>query len=75
MTIFRPVWLRKRSYAIKHKMANLSLPQTLSDGYIRPVLPAGTPYMDQYFKIPEIRDAALLGRVLTLEFLFGHLGL
>ncbi|MEZ5757585.1 MAG: hypothetical protein R3D86_05125 [Emcibacteraceae bacterium] len=75
MTIFRPTWLRKRSYAIKHKMAELSLPQTLSVGYIKGVLPAGTPFMDQYFKISEIRDAALLSRVLTLEYLFGHLGL
>lgn len=75
MTIFRPTWLRKRSYAIKHKMAELSLPQTLSDVYIKGSLPNGTQYMDQYFKIPEIKDAALLGRVLTLEYLFKHLGL
>ncbi|MBL4601831.1 MAG: hypothetical protein JKY84_03715 [Emcibacteraceae bacterium] len=72
MTIYRPAWLRRRSYAIQYKMAKLTVPETLADNYLRPILP-DTQYMDQYFKMDAIRDAALLGRVLTLEYLFSRI--
>ena len=73
MTIYRPAWLRKHSYAIQHKMAKLALPPAMQDNYINSVLPGTPDYISRYFNISEIRDAALLGRALTLEYLFRHL--
>lgn len=73
MTIYRPVWLRKNSYAIQHKMAKLNLPPAMQDDYLNSILPGNTNYMSRYFNISEIRDAALMGRALTLEYLFRHL--
>ena len=74
MTIYRPILLRRYSYALQHKMRDLSLPETLSAEYLTPILP-DTPFMNRYFKIDKIKDAAFLGRVLTLEYLFKHLSL
>lgn len=75
LTIYRPSLLRRYSYSIQQKMATRSLPATLSPGYIDPLFQKGTPYMDQFFKMNEIKDGALLGRALTLEYLFQHLDL
>ncbi len=74
MSIYRPIWLRRRSYSIQHKLAKLNKPETIGDHYLPSILPNGTLYMDQFFRVSDIKDAALLGRVLTLEYLFSHLG-
>lgn len=73
MTIYRPIWLRRNSYAIQQRLKKLDLPETLSDRYLSEVLPSGNSYMAQFFNLSEIKDAALLGRVLTLEYLFKHI--
>ncbi len=75
LTIYRPSLLRRYSYSIQHKMATLNLPATLSSEYIDPIFNKSTPYMDQFLKMDEIKDSALLGRALTLEYLFQHLNL
>lgn len=73
LTIYRPVWLRKNSYAIQHHLAKAQVPDTLSSDYINTVLPEGIKVMDKYFKIDEIKDPGLLGRVMTLEYMFQKL--
>lgn len=73
MTIYRPLWLRRNSYAIQQKMKKLELPESLSDPYIATAMPSGNSHMAQFFNFSEIRDAAFLGRVLTLEYLFKHI--
>ena len=70
LTYYRPTILRRYSYAIQHRIRDLNLPKTL-DGIFR----EGTPHMSRYFKINEIKDAALLGRVYTMEYLFNHFGI
>lgn len=75
MTIYRPIWLRRNSYAIQHKMRKLQKPETISDRYLGAVLPNGTPHMDHFFNVYQIKDAGLLGRIYTLEYLFKHVGL
>ncbi len=74
MTIYRPIWLRRNSYAIQHKMRKLQKPETIGDKYLPKILPVGTPHMAQFFNMSEIKDAAMGGRILTLEYLFKHLG-
>ncbi|MDA9769720.1 hypothetical protein N9D02_01665 [Emcibacteraceae bacterium] len=75
LTIFRPIWLRKNSYAIQHKLATFAPPDTLKENYIKAILPKGVRIMDQYFKIDDIKDPGLLGRVMTLEYMFQKLAL
>lgn len=75
LTFYRPPILRRYSYALQQKFATLQLPAPLSQDYLSTVLPDGTPYMNDYFKMDKIKDAALLGRILTLEYLFKHLKL
>ncbi len=72
-TIYRPVWLRRNSYALQQKMKKLELPDTLNDPYLSAVMPSGTSHMAQFFNFAEIKDATLLGRVLTLDYLFKSL--
>lgn len=72
LTYYRPPSLRRYSYALQHRMRKLTLPKTLSPEYLDPLFKNGQPHMSQYFKINKIRDAALLGRILTLEYLFSH---
>ncbi len=74
-TIYRPVWLRRNSYAIQHKFKKLELPEALSDKYIAAAMPSGNSLMAQYFDFSEIRDPALYSRILTLYYLFKHIGL
>lgn len=74
LTIHRPASLRRYSYSIQHRMANLTLPPALDPEYLAPLFPSGPKYMSEYFNLLAIKDAALLGRVLTLEYLFGRLG-
>lgn len=73
MTIYRPAVLRRYSYAVQQKFATLNLPHTLNPEYIAQLFPHGPKYMNEYFNLLAIKDAALLGRVLTLEYLCGHL--
>ena len=75
LTIYRPVWLRKNSYAIQHKLATRNIPDTLNDEYMKTIFPDGVSIMDKYFKIDEIKDAGLLGRVMTLEYMFQKIAL
>jgi len=72
LTYFRPPTLRRYSYAIQHKMMTRAVPKTLSPEYLAPVFPDGLPVMSRYFKIHKIKDAALLGRIHTLEYLFNY---
>jgi len=75
LTIYRPAILRRYSYGVQHRAATLTLPPALDPEYIAPLFPTGPKYMNQYFNLLAIKDAALLGRVLTLEYLFGHLNI
>ena len=70
LNYYRPTCLRRYSYAIQHRMRDLTLPATLES-----IFREGTPHMSPYFKIDKIRDVALLGRVYTLEYLFNHFGI
>ena len=70
LTYARPTLLRRYSYAIQHKMRELELPESLTS-----IVSDDAPHMSRYFKISEIKDAALLGRVYTVEYLFQHFGL
>ncbi len=72
LTYYRPPALRRYSYGLQHRMRKLIRPKTLTPEYLAPLLNNNQFHMSQYFKIDEIRDAALLGRVLTLEYLFNH---
>ncbi len=72
LTYYRPPALRRYSYALQHHMGKLTRPRTLSPEYLTALFKDGQPHMSQYFKIDKIKDAALLGRVLTLEYLFNH---
>lgn len=74
LTYYRPTDLRRYSYALQHRMRQLTLPESLKPEFLDPILPDGMPYMSEYFKIPEIRDSSLLARVATLEYLFKHFG-
>jgi len=70
MTYYRPLFLRRRSYALQQHLASLQMPETL-----RPIFNSGCPCMAQYFKIDQITDAALLGRIYTMEYLFNYFGI
>lgn len=67
LTYYRPTLLRRYSYAIQHRIHGLGLPGTLES-----IFRDGTPHMARYFNIGRIGDAALLGRVYNLEYLFNH---
>lgn len=73
LTIYRPIWLRKNSYAIQHHLAKKNIPETINSDYMSAVMPTGVKVMDKYFKIEEIKDPGLLGRVMTLEYMFQKL--
>ncbi len=70
LTYYRPLLLRRRSYALQQRMRALQMPDTL-----KPLFTEGCPHMAQYFKIDQIKDASLLGRIYTMEYLFDHFGL
>lgn len=72
LTLLRPAWLRRYSYALQHKMKTLSLPKTLSPDYVDAILCTDLPRMSAYFKIDQIKDCGLLARLYTLEVLFDH---
>jgi asparagine synthetase B (glutamine-hydrolysing) len=73
LTIYRPTFIRRYSYAIKHAMTKPDIPKTISGEYLDPILGGTTPYMDHYFDMKKIKDSGLMSRVLTLEYLFNHL--
>lgn len=75
VTYHRPTALRRYSYAIQHKLRDLSLPKTLAPEYLAPIFADGTPHMSQYFKMDQVKDSALLARLYTLEYLFEYFGL
>jgi len=76
LTYLRPPLLRRYSYAIQHRMRGpLRRPRSLAPALLAQVLPQETPRMSRYFKIDRIKDAALLGRVYSLEYLLRHFGL
>jgi len=75
LTYYRPTSLRRYSYSIQHKLGQLTLPKTLSPEYLEPISMTELPLIAQYFKIDKIKDAALLGRLHTLEYLFRHFAL
>ncbi|MCF8474696.1 MAG: hypothetical protein K9G26_08370 [Emcibacter sp.] len=75
LTYYRPTILRRYSYAIQHKMRKLILPKTLEPAFLNPIFPDGTPHMDQYFKIENIKDVGMLSRIYTMEYLFRYFNL
>jgi len=72
LSYFRPIFLRRYSYAIQHKVRTLTLPKTLSPEFLPPCLKGDMPHMSEFFKISKIKDSGLLSRVYTMEYLFNH---
>jgi len=72
LTLWRPAWLRRYSYALQHKMKKLDLPKSMQPEFIQDIIDPNLPHMCRYFKVEHIRDAGLLARLYTLEYLFDH---
>ncbi len=70
LTYWRPSLLRKYSYRIQARLKKTSHPLYLQEQYYVPVIGKRFLYMDNYFKIDEIKDAELFNRICTLEYLF-----
>ena len=70
LTYYRPTCLRRYSYAIQHRMGHLTLPDSLTS-----IVGKTTPHMARYFNMDQIKDAGLLGRIHTIEYLFRHFNL
>ncbi|MDH5571748.1 MAG: hypothetical protein OEY89_08285 [Gammaproteobacteria bacterium] len=66
----RPVFLRQRTYALKHSFMNKDLPLPIEKPFINEVLKLDDMIMSDYVVIDNIKDPMLLSRVYTLEYLF-----
>ena len=75
-THFRPPWLRRLSYRIKHSW---SQPPSQWHGYLAPeyvrvVLPDGPDFLHRLFHLSAAKDAHQYARILSLEYAFRQFG-
>lgn len=67
----RPVWMRRRSYALRRMMGAISDDHggLLSPIYLGRVIDLHFPHMRRFFHMANVRDSGLYRRIATLEYL------
>ena len=69
-TYFRPPWLRRFSYRVKHRARRGGeWPEYLRKTYRDAALPGGVQAMSELFQLDRVADPAQLARILSLEYL------
>jgi asparagine synthase (glutamine-hydrolysing) len=71
----RPVWMRKRSYALRRRLGAVEDEHggLLTPAYLGRVIDLHFPHMSRFFQMPNIADSGLYRRIATLEYLGRHL--
>lgn len=72
----RPVWLRRRSYALRRRLGRVVDEHggLLSPAYLGRVIDLEYPAMRRYFDVDRVADPGRIRRIATLEYLATHLG-
>ncbi|MGK6321144.1 hypothetical protein [Sphingomonas sp. DT-204] len=72
----RPIWLRRRSYAIQRRLRPLSDEHggLLGGDYMGRVIDPAFPAMRRYFRMDRVTDSGLWRRIANLEYLAQQLG-
>jgi asparagine synthase (glutamine-hydrolysing) len=67
----RPVWMRRRAYALRRLMGPMTDDHggLLSPIYLGRVLDLHFPHMQRFFRMENVRDSGLYRRIATLEYL------
>jgi hypothetical protein len=75
-TRMRPIWLRKRSYAIQRRLRPMSDEHggLFSREYMGRVIDLEFPILRRYFHLEKISDSGLWRRIACLEYLAAFLG-
>lgn len=70
----RPVWMRKRSYALRRRLGAVEDEHggLLTPAFLGRVLDLHFPHMSRFFRMPNIADSGLYRRIATLEYLGRH---
>jgi hypothetical protein len=70
-TRMRPVWMRRRSYALRRRLGTLGDEHggLLTPIYLGRVLDLHFPHMRRFFRMKSVADSGLYRRIATLEYL------
>jgi hypothetical protein len=64
---YRPTWLRKYSYRVRHRKP-ASFPYFLTEPYLSRVIDTSFPHMSPFFQMDRVFDAEAYNRVATMEY-------
>jgi hypothetical protein len=73
-TYFRPPWLRRYTYRLRHFRRSGDRPGYLALPYREAVLPGGTIILRRLLRIEHVMDHAQYARILSLEYALRHFG-
>ncbi|MEX2616082.1 MAG: hypothetical protein WD767_08310 [Alphaproteobacteria bacterium] len=65
---YRPIWLRKYSYRIRHRKP-ATFPYFLSQPYLARVMDTSFPHMSKFFHVDRVFDVEAYNRVATMEYI------
>jgi asparagine synthase (glutamine-hydrolysing) len=76
VSLYRPAWLRRYSYRMKHAFARNSRPRAglLSPAYLGRVIDMSFPAMSRFFDMRRLSHSSHFKSAATLEYLARHLG-
>ncbi len=69
MTLFRPPWLRRKTYRIRFAKPR-PFPPYLERDFLEKLMDPSMPYMQRYFNIERLHDPDAFNRVATMEYVF-----
>lgn len=73
LTLFRPPWIRHRSYRLRFARSQ-PLPPYLAPEALARLVDPSLPYMRRYFRPERLHDPDALNRVATMEYIFQRYG-
>ena len=69
MTLFRPPWLRQKTYGIRFAKPR-PFPPYLERDFLEKLMDPAMPYMRRYFHTERLHDPDAFNRVATMEYIF-----
>lgn len=72
LSYHKPGWLRRHSYRLRHRHRAWQPGRYLSAGYWQQALPQGLHYLPHFIALDRVREAGLMQRLLTLEYLLQY---
>jgi asparagine synthase (glutamine-hydrolysing) len=74
LTYFRPPWLRRYTYRLRHFPRSEDQPGYLALPYREAVLPGGITILGPLFRLGRVADQVLSARILSLEYALRYFG-